>query len=47
MHELRILPPAGRFIKKIKDKHLRKVFIDTLYAIKADPYIGEAKAGDL
>ena len=47
MYELRLLPPAGKFIKKIKDKHLKTLFLDALDRIKDDPYIGEAKTGDL
>jgi hypothetical protein len=47
MYELRLLPLAGKFIKKIKDKRLKTFFLDALDKIKEDPYIGEAKTGDL
>ncbi len=47
MAELRILPPAAKFIKKIKDKKLKNLFKETLVAICDNPYIGENKVGDL
>jgi Txe/YoeB family toxin of Txe-Axe toxin-antitoxin module len=47
MYDIRLLPPAGRFIKKIKDKCLKALILDVLDNIKGDPYTGEAKTGDL
>lgn len=47
MSEIRFLPPAARFIKKIVDKRLKKLFQDTFTMIAKDPSIGEEKKGDL
>jgi mRNA-degrading endonuclease RelE of RelBE toxin-antitoxin system len=47
MYEVRVLPPAAKFIKKIKDKNLKSRIIGALNEIAEDPYIGEAKMGDL
>ena len=42
-----ILPAAARFLKKIKEKALKSEFQNAIDEIIADPYIGEAKTGDL
>ncbi len=47
MYELDFLPGAKRFFKKIKDKHLQEAMKDALAKIAENPYIGEAKVGDL
>ena len=47
MAELRILPPAARFFKKLKDKQLKKLYQETIDALLEDPSIGEEKTGDL
>ena len=47
MAELIILPPAAKYIKKIKDKRLKKLYQDGIDEICADPNIGELKHGDL
>ena len=47
MAELRILPPAARFLKKLKDKQLKRLYQETIDAILEDPSIGEEKTGDL
>ncbi|MBQ3334044.1 MAG: type II toxin-antitoxin system RelE/ParE family toxin [Eubacteriaceae bacterium] len=47
MAELRVLPPARRFIKKIKDKELKKLYQQAIDEILADPSVGEDKHGDL
>ncbi len=47
MYELRILPPAAKYLKKIKDKNLKKLYKDALDAICNDPSIGAEKTGDL
>lgn len=47
MAEIRFLPPAAKFFKKIKDKKLKKIFESTIKLIADDPTIGEAKIGDL
>jgi len=47
MYELIVLPPAARFIKKIRDKHLKYLLHKKFLEIANDPYIGERKTGDL
>ena len=47
MAELRILPTAARFLKKLKDKQLKRLYQETIDAILEDPSIGEEKTGDL
>jgi hypothetical protein len=47
MYEVRLLPPAAKFIKKAKDKNLKSLLVCALNEISEDPYIGEAKTGDL
>ena len=47
MRNLLILPGAGRFLKKLKEKPLKKAFQNEIDAILEDPYIGETKSGDL
>ena len=47
MYELKLLPPATRFIKKIKNKNLKSSMLNALNEIAKNPYIGESKTGDL
>ena len=47
MAELRVLPPAARFFKKLKDQKLKSLYREAIDKILADPFIGEAKTGDL
>lgn len=47
MAEIRILPPAAKYIKKIKDKRLKEKFHSTIEQLKENPYIGKTKKGDL
>ncbi len=47
MTELRVLPPAKKFLKKLKDRQLKKLYKDAIDAILKDPSIGEDKHGDL
>ena len=47
MTELRILPPAARYLKKIKDRKLKKLYEEAVRAILDHPEIGEKKKGDL
>ena len=47
MIEVRILPPAAKFLKKLKDKQLKQLFKNTIIEIAKDPSIGEYKHGDL
>ncbi len=48
MYDLRYMPQARKYFKKIADKHLAGEFTKALNEIAADPYeAGEAKTGDL
>ena len=47
MTELRILPPAAIYLKKIKDNKLRQLYQIAIDDILSDPTIGSAKIGDL
>lgn len=47
MNRLEIAPPAARYLKKLKDKHLKQRFFEAITLISEDPLIGEAKVGDL
>ena len=47
MAELRILPPAAAYLKKLKDKKLKALYKKAIDAILEDPDIGKMKTGDL
>jgi len=47
MYDTRLLPPVAKFIKKIKNKHLKSDILNAINEIAKDPSIGEAKTGDL
>ncbi len=47
MTEVRSLPPAAKFIKKLEDKKLKKLYQEAVDKIRADYTVGEAKTGDL
>lgn len=47
MTEIRFLPPAAKFLKKLKDKKPKKLYQEAVNKIREDYTIGEAKAGDL
>ena len=47
MYELRYLAPAKKYFKKLKDKGLIAEYTVALKEIATDPYVGEAKVGDL
>lgn len=47
MAQLRILPPAAKFLKKLKDKKLKALYQKAIDSILEDPFIGDAKTGDL
>ena len=42
MLNVKILPPAAKFIKKIKDNKLKKMYQDAIDTICSDPYAGTA-----
>lgn len=47
MAQLRILPPAAKFLMKIKDKRLKTLYQEAVDRILEDYTVGEAKTGDL
>ena len=47
MTEVRFLPPAAKFIKKLKDKKLKMLYREAIDKIREDHTVGEAKIGDL
>ena len=47
MTEVRFLPPAAKFIKKLKDKKLKMLYQEAVDKIKEDHTFGETKTGDL
>ena len=47
MAEVRFLPPAAKFLKKLKDKKLKTLYREATDKIRENHAIGEAKSGDL
>ena len=47
MTEVRFLPPAAKFLKKLKDKRLKGLYREAIDKIREDPMVGEEKVGDL
>jgi len=47
MTEVRFLPPAAKFLKKLKDKKLKSLYQEAIDRIREDHTVGEAKNGDL
>lgn len=47
MTEVRFLPPAARFLKKLKDKKLKTLYQEAIDKIREDHTVGTAKVGDL
>ena len=47
MTDVKFLPPARNYLKKIKDKKLLKKYKEAIDAISEDYTVGEAKTGDL
>ena len=47
MAQLRILPPAAKFLKKLKDKRLKALYQEAIDRILEDHTVGEAKTGVL
>ncbi|MBQ7605370.1 MAG: type II toxin-antitoxin system RelE/ParE family toxin [Firmicutes bacterium] len=41
------LPPAAKYLKKLKDKKLKELYKEAIKKVCEDPYVGEAKKGDL
>ena len=47
MTEVRFLPPAAKFLKKLKDKKLKLLYQEAIDKIREDHTVGEARSGDL
>ena len=47
MTEVRFLPPAAKFLKKLKDKKLKGLYKEAIDKIREDHTVGEVKSGDL
>jgi len=47
MYEIRFTGASEKYLKKIKEKGLKKAFQLALKELGRDPYIGELKTGDL
>ena len=47
MAEVRFLPPAAKYLKKLKDKKLKALYQDAIDKICKDHMAGEPKTGDL
>ena len=47
MYSIVFLPPAERYLKKIKEKDLKDSYREAIGQIREDPYSGIAKKGDL
>ncbi len=47
MLQVRFIPPAAKFIKKLKDKKLKNLYKKAIDEICEDYTVGEEKTGDL
>ena len=47
MAEVRFLPPAAKYLKKLKDKKLKTLYQEAIDKIRKDHQVGEEKTGDL
>lgn len=47
MYNIKYSPAAVKYIKKIRNKELKSELKSAIMQIAKDPYIGEAKMGDL
>lgn len=47
MTQVQILPPAAKFLKKLKDKKLQSLYKEAIEMICEDYSISEEKTGDL
>ena len=44
---VRYLPPAAKYLKKLKDKNLKSLYLSAIEAISENPELGEEKEHDL
>lgn len=47
MYEIRFTGAAEKYLRKIKEKGLKKAFLTAIESISQNPYIGELKIGDI
>ena len=47
MTQVQILPPAAKFLKKLKDKKLKSLYKEAIEMVCEDYSIGEEKTSDL
>lgn len=47
MYQVRFMPRAERYIKKLKERNLKEKIKNAIYEIQKDPYIGKMRKGDL
>jgi mRNA interferase RelE/StbE len=47
MVKIIFLPPAQKYLKKLKDNKLKSLYKAEIDRLLLDPYAGEAKSGDL
>ena len=47
MTTVKFLPPAAKFIKKLKDKKLKSLYQEAIDRIAEDHTVGQMKTGDL
>ena len=47
MTEVRFLPTAAKFLKKLKDKKLKLLYQEAIDKIREDHTVGKVKSGDL
>lgn len=47
MLDVKFLPPAAKYLKKIKDKKLKDLYKEAIREIQKNPDVGESKTGDL
>ena len=47
MVDIQFTSAAEEYFKKLKDKRLKKAFVDAIDKVRQNPYIGEEKRGDL
>ena len=47
MTEVKFMPPAAKFLKKLQAKKLKTLYQEAIDKIREDHTIGEAKNGDL
>lgn len=47
MLPVEFMPPAKKYLKKIKDKNLKKKYLEAIMEIRSNPEAGRLKTGNL